>query len=70
MFLQFCEKTEVNRVSAITNAEHKKKKRPRCLPNREMRKDCGPNTSGFRGSGFHDFKCQTPTHNNSRIAKM
>jgi hypothetical protein len=71
MFLQFCEKKKQRSIGfrRLQNAEYKRNKRPCCLPNREMWKDCGPNTSGSRGSGFRDLKCQTPTHNNSRIAK-
>jgi hypothetical protein len=39
------------------------------LPNLKMKRS-GTNTSGFRGSGFRDFKSQTSTHNNSRIPKV
>jgi hypothetical protein len=60
---------EVNRVSAITNAEYKKQKTTLFVESRNAKRLWAQHF-GFRGSGFGDYKCQTPTHNNSRIMKM
>jgi len=58
--------------SGFNNYKHRiqKHKRPRCMPNPEMWKGCGPNILGFWDSGFGNYKCQTQTHNNFRIVKM
>jgi hypothetical protein len=69
LLVEQCEKQRLiaDRVSAITNADHKKNKRPCCLPNREMRKGSGPSTFGFGVRGLQTPNAKTKQNNNRRI---
>jgi hypothetical protein len=65
MFLQFCEKTEVNRVSAITNAEHKKKKKTTLFAESRNAERLWAQHFGVSGFGISRF--QMPNTNTQQL---
>jgi hypothetical protein len=67
MFLQFCEKTEVNRVSAITNAEHKKTKDHVVCRIAKCGKTVGPTLRGF---GVQDFTISNAKHQHTTTPEL
>jgi hypothetical protein len=57
MFLQFCEKNRGQLGFGDYKCRTQKTKDHAVFLKHEMQKGYGPHTSGFRGLGFHDFKC-------------
>ena len=64
MFLQFCGKTEVNWVSAITNAEHHHTTTPKL---RKSERNVGPTLRGFV---VRDFTISNAKHRHTTTPEL